>query len=220
MLDEQAEDRSDDHRLALVHDKSAVRAAGRIVPKRDVPAHPHAFSFGRRDLVAYAFAGDFALELRERQQHVQRQSARRRCRVEGLGDADETNPSPFESLDDPSKVGEGSGQPIYLVDHNRINPTRGDISKHPAERRTFHVAAGISTVVIASRQNTPTLSALRTDVVRACFALGVEALERLTQTLVGALARIDRTADKLVAFSHRLRDPAGRKNADRSIAFP
>src|SRR5438309_12096937 len=48
------------------------RALGRVVAKRHVAAHPHALLLRRGDLVANAFAGDLALELRKGQQHVER----------------------------------------------------------------------------------------------------------------------------------------------------
>ena len=51
--------------------RSAVR---RIADGHDA-AHPHALRLGGSDLVADALGGDFALELREGEQHVECQPA-------------------------------------------------------------------------------------------------------------------------------------------------
>src|SRR5438067_11106089 len=59
-----------------------------VADRRD-PAHPHSLAFRGGDLVADALSGDLALELRERQQHVQRQAAHRAGRVELLRDRHE-----------------------------------------------------------------------------------------------------------------------------------
>src|SRR4029077_9470876 len=54
------EDHPDGRRLRLIYDQFAVLD---IVAERHVAAHPHALFLRRRDLVADALAGDFALEL-------------------------------------------------------------------------------------------------------------------------------------------------------------
>ena len=42
-----------------------------VIPKRHWPAHPHALALGRSNLVANPLNGDFALKLREGQEHVE-----------------------------------------------------------------------------------------------------------------------------------------------------
>jgi hypothetical protein len=46
--------------------------------ERHIAAHPHALFLRRGDLVANALAGDLALELGEREQHVERHTNRLR----------------------------------------------------------------------------------------------------------------------------------------------
>jgi hypothetical protein len=59
------------------------------VAERDRSAHPDALPFRRGDLIADSLAGDFALELGERQQHVESKPSHAGSRVEGLGHRDE-----------------------------------------------------------------------------------------------------------------------------------
>ncbi len=62
-------------------------------------AHPHAFAFGGRDLVADAFPGDLALELGEGEQDVEGQTAHRSRRIELLGDRHERDTLGIEHFD-------------------------------------------------------------------------------------------------------------------------
>src|SRR5690348_2957677 len=61
------EDSADEGRVLLDDRETATIPS---VSDRRRPAHPHPASFRLRNLVADAFSGDLALELRERQQHV------------------------------------------------------------------------------------------------------------------------------------------------------
>src|SRR3546814_1342812 len=69
----------DHSELAVVH----------LITERHNAPHPHAARLGRRDLVADAFAGHPALELREAEQDIQGQPSHGRGGIERLGDADE-----------------------------------------------------------------------------------------------------------------------------------
>ena len=112
------EDQLDGLRLGRVHDQLAILD---IVAERWQAAHPHALLLRCRDLVADALAGHLSLELREGEQHVQRQSAHARCGVEGLGDRDERHRALIEDLDDLGEVGERSRETVDLVDDHHIN---------------------------------------------------------------------------------------------------
>ena len=46
----------------------------------------------------------------------------------------------IEDLDDLGKIGQRAGQPVDLVDHHGINPTRDDIGEQPSQRRPIIVA--------------------------------------------------------------------------------
>jgi hypothetical protein len=77
-----------------------------VVTEGHVAAHPEAPSTRGGDLVADTLAGDLALELREREQHVEREPTHGRGRVELLSDRDEGDVMRVEGLDDPGEVGE------------------------------------------------------------------------------------------------------------------
>jgi hypothetical protein len=70
-------------RLRLIDDQLPI---AHDVAEGDGPTHPHALALGRSDLVADAFAGHLALELREGQQHVQCEPAHAGRRIEVLRD--------------------------------------------------------------------------------------------------------------------------------------
>ena len=66
------------HRLGLgrVDDEFAtVRVGMRVIAKRGQPAHPEPFLLGGCNLVPDPFGGNLALELGEREQHIERQAA-------------------------------------------------------------------------------------------------------------------------------------------------
>ena len=98
------------HRLLGRGENQAADQHGRSAPP---PARPHPVGAGGHGharqadaapargchLVADAFAGDLAFELRERQQDVQRQSAHAGGRVELLGDGHEGHATRIEQVD-------------------------------------------------------------------------------------------------------------------------
>ncbi len=83
-----AEDFTNLFRLGVVDDQFG---ADQIVAEQRSAAGPLALAAGRRDLVPRPFGDDLPLELGERQQHVQDQSAHARGGVELLGDGDEAD---------------------------------------------------------------------------------------------------------------------------------
>ena len=66
----------------------------------------------------FAKRNDFALELGERQKHVQRQPAHAGRGVELLGDRDEGDAAAVKDLDELGKIGERARQPVDLVDND------------------------------------------------------------------------------------------------------
>jgi hypothetical protein len=56
--------------LCFIHNELAVL---NFVSERDRATHPKPFAFGGGNFVADSLAGDLALELSERQQHIERQ---------------------------------------------------------------------------------------------------------------------------------------------------
>ena len=181
-------------RLVRVHQQRPPALGRQVVAEGQGAAHPHAARLGGGDLVADALAGDLALELREGEQHVQRQPAHAAGGVERLGDADEADLVPVEALDDADEVGERPGQPVDLVDHDHIDLAGGDVGQQPLQRRPLHRPAGEAAIVVAGLERPPAFAGLALDVGGAGGALGIEAVEVLLQPLLGALAGVERAA--------------------------
>jgi hypothetical protein len=53
-----------------------------------------------------------------------------------------------EDLDDLGKISQRAGQPVDLVDDDRVNPTRRDVGEQPSQRRPIDRRAGEPAVVI------------------------------------------------------------------------
>jgi hypothetical protein len=154
--------------------------------------HPQAPSTRGGDLVADALARHLALELREGEQHVEREPAHRRGGVELLGHRDEGDAVRVEGLDDPGEVGERAGQPVDLVDEQEVDPAALDIGQKALQRRSRHGAAGETTIVVWALDELPTLVSLAGGVGFTGLPLGVQGIESLVQALLGRLAGVDR----------------------------
>ena len=72
-----------------------------------------------------------------------------------------------------------------------------DVGDEPLQGRPLYRAAGIPSVIIQRWQRPPAFVSLGQDKGRASFALGVQRIERLLQTLLGRFAGIDRTTNPL-----------------------
>ena len=203
--------------LGLVDDQLAVPD---VVAERDVAAHPHALGLRRRDLVADALAGDLALELGEREQHVERQPAHRRRRVELLRHRDERGAVRVEHVDDLGEVGQRARQPVDLVDDDDLHLAGLDVGEQPLERRPLHGAAGEAAVVIEVAHGDPAGVLLARDVGLARLALRIERVELLLEPLLGGLAGVDGAGD--AGHPSRLRNRCSRRGKlparDQAIA--
>jgi hypothetical protein len=100
---------------------------------------------------------DLALEL-GKEHHVEGQPTPRARRVELLCHRHERHTLGVEDLDQPGKVGERAGQPVYLVDDHDIDPPRPLLQSGP-----LHCRAGKPAVVIASGQAHPPLGPTAVD---------------------------------------------------------
>ena len=94
-------DRPHGRRFRLVDDELALL---HVVTEPALSAHPNAFFLRSGDLVADSLPGDLALELREGQQHVEREPPHAAGRIEGLSDGDERDALGVEGLDDLGEV--------------------------------------------------------------------------------------------------------------------
>ena len=190
-----SEDGAHDLGLLLVDRQGARVILRRLVAKRHNAAHPHALGLGGRDLVADALARHLALELGEGQQHVQCQAAHAGRGVEGLGDADEADPTAIEDLDHACEVGQGPGQAVNLVDDDDVDLAGLDVAEKPLERRALHGCAGEAAIVVAGRDRSPTFAGLALHIRRAGFALRIEGVERLLEAFLAALPRVKGTVE-------------------------
>ena len=117
-------------RLGLVDQQLAILDA---VAERHHSTHPDALLLGGGDLVPDALAGDLALELGERQQHV---SVSRPMLVvvlklgDGVTLSDETNTlAAFEKLDQLSEVGKRAGEAVDFVDDHNVDAPERDFGQ-------------------------------------------------------------------------------------------
>src|SRR5208283_3030187 len=186
------EDQANDRCFLLVHMEFAL--AEPIAEGHD-PAHPQSLLLRRRDLVANALARDLALELGERQQHIEGQAAHAGRGVERLGHRDEGDAMRIECLHQLGEIGERARQPIDLIDDDNVDPALANSVKQALQRRPLHGAAGIATVVEALAHQTPALVRLTLDKSLGGLSLRVERIEVLFETRVGGDASVDGAAN-------------------------
>ena len=79
-----------------------------------------------------------------------------------------------------------------FVDDDCVHAAGFDVGQQALKSRAVHIAAREAAIVITIRQAVPAFGRLALDVCFRAFALGVECVELLLQTLLGALARVDR----------------------------
>ena len=178
--------------LCLVHDELAAHV---VVTEHGPAARVLAPLAGGGDLVPRALRDDLPLELREREQDVQRQPPHRMGCVELLGDGDKRHLVAVVHLHHLHEVCKGPRETVHLVDHHAVNHAGGDVVHEAAQRGALHVAARESAVVVLGREAYPALVLLARDVRLAALTLGVQRVELLVQPLLAALARVDRAAD-------------------------
>ena len=161
------------HGLRLALDDDQLSLAHRVAERRHA-AHPHPLSLRGGDLVADPFPGDFALELREGQQHIEGQPSHRGGGVELLRDRDERHALGVEDLDDLGEIGQRSGQPVDLVDDHGIDLALANVGEELLQRRPLQIAAGTPAIIVGLRQAGPALMVLAPDERLASLALGMQ----------------------------------------------
>ena len=134
------------------------------------------------------------LRLDYRQEHVERQSAHAGGGVELLGHRDEGGAVGVHHLHDLGEAGQRSGEPVHLVDHHQVHPPGADVGQQALQGGTLQGSAGEAAVVEAGGKQGPALVALAADERLAGLALGVQAVERLLQPLLGGLPGVDGAA--------------------------
>ena len=101
----------------------------------------------------------------------------------------------IEDLDQLGEVGQRAGQSIDLVKDNQIEPTGGDIGQETLHRRSAESAAREAAIVVEGGQSRPALVPLAGNIGEAGFALGVEGIEVLLETVLGGFAGVDGAAN-------------------------
>ena len=168
-----------------------------VVSQHGNAARPFSLAALGGDLVADAFADDLALELGERQQNVQRQSAHRVGRIELLRDRDERHAVVVERLHDPREVEKRTAQAIDLVDDHAVDFAGVNIGQQAIEGRPIHAAAGEAAIVVVIRQTHPAFVLLAGDERLGRLALGIERVEFQVEAFFAGLAGVDRTTNCL-----------------------
>ena len=183
-----AEDVTDGVGLGPVHHELAILDS---LAEWRKTAHPHALLLRCCDLVANPLARDFALELGEREQHVERQPAHRRGRVELLRDGNERHALGVEGVDDLGEIAERACQPVDLIDDDCVDVAGTDLGQHSLQRRAFQRATRDAAIIVHVRQGDPAGALLTPDVRLARLALRIERVELLVGPLLARLARVD-----------------------------
>ena len=128
---------------------------------------------------------------------MQRQSSHAGRGVEGLSHRDENRAGRLEPFDELRKVGEGTGQPVDLVDHDLLDETGIDVGEQALQARALQGSSREPRVLVDGWQQHPALRFLARDIRGAGFSLRIEGVELLFETLFRTLSRIDGTADLL-----------------------
>ena len=200
----QAVDRAHPLRLVLVDGERPLLGD---IADRCVAPHPQALALGGGDLVPDALAGDFALELREGEQDVERQPPHGIGRIELLGDRDERHPVGIEQLDHLREVRERSGQAVHLVHHHHADLACLDVGQQPLQSRALERCTGAAAIVIGARHRPPPQGLLALNIGGAGLALGIQGIEVLFQAFLGRLAGIDRAGNGFQGRSPKKRGP-------------
>ena len=109
------------------------------------------FALGGRNLVADALADDLALELGEREQHIEREPAHAARGIERLRDRDERHRMLVEQLDQLGEIGQRPGQPVDLVDDDDVDLAGADLGQQLLQGRAVKGGAGKRAIIIAAR---------------------------------------------------------------------
>ena len=102
-----------------------------------------------------------------------------------------------EQLHKLGKIRQRPSEPVDLVDHDHIDPARLHLGEQPPQGRPLQAATRVAAVVVSLRSQAPALMSLALDVGFRGLALVVERVEFLLEPLLGRLAGVDGTAQRL-----------------------
>jgi hypothetical protein len=131
--------------------------------------------------------------------------AHRGSGIERLSDGDKAHATGIEGLDDLGKVCQAASKAVYLIDNDRVDLSGLDVRQQAFECGAFYGATRVSAIVVVSIERPPSFLPLAEDVCLTGFALRVERVKGLFESLFGGLAGVNRTADgPLLTYSHLL----------------
>lgn len=146
------------------------------------------------DAVANPFGNELALKLREREQDIEDQPTHAVRGVERLRDRDQPNPLSIKDLNQPHEVEQAPGEPINLVDNDRIHLTCFDVLHELGQCRTLQAAPRMASVIIGLRHFNPAAVLLALDVGRANFPLRRQRIDVPVEQAVGAFPGVNGTS--------------------------
>ena len=103
----------------------------------------------------------------------------------------------IEQFDELGEVGERTGQPVDLVNHDDIDLAGFDVGQEPLQGRAVGRAAGIAAVLVAGADYGPAGMGLTADIGLRGVLLGVERIEILLKPVVGRHPGVDGAAHRL-----------------------
>src|SRR6266849_10765603 len=101
---------------------------------------------------------------------------------------------PLEDIHQPSKIQQGSAQPIDFVDHYAIDSSGFHIRNQFLQPWSVEIAARVTAVVVMLGDHGPAHMPLAQNICFGTFSLCLERIERLVQSIFGRFPCVDSTA--------------------------
>ena len=190
-LNESLKDSLDDPRFFRLNNQLLVFHA---VSHRNATADPFAFFPAGGHLVANPLGDDLPLILREGDENVEHHAPGAGGGIDFLRHRDKLCAPFVKFLGEVCKITDGSGQSVDLVNHDDVDQPGFTVGKELLKRRAFHIAAGISSVVVTSREADPSVGFLTGDIGFASLPLSIQTVEFLIQSFLNGLACVNRAS--------------------------
>jgi hypothetical protein len=100
----------------------------------------------------------------------------------------------IEQLDELRKIGQRSRQSIDLVDNDDVKPATSNCRKELLQGWAVQAGTGEAAIFEGVSHERPPLMRLAPDIGLAGFALGIQRIEVLFESIIGRDSRVDRTA--------------------------
>ena len=190
-LNESLKDSLDDP-CFLLHDGQLL--VFHTVSHRNATADPFTFLPAGGHLVAYTLGDNLPLILREGDKNVKHHAPGAGGGIDFLRHRDELCAPFVKFLGEVCKITDGSGESVDLVNHDDVDQPGFTVGKELLKRRAFHIAAGISSVVITSREADPSVGFLAGDIGFTSLPLSIQTVKFLIQSFLNGLACVNRAS--------------------------